>query len=115
MLSEPALAGMIVIDNRSLKVKTDEHIMSFLETFANHAGMALQNAYLFDNLSRESMLRTATLKNLPVGVIVLDPSGEIYEFNYAMCQISNLSGIALLASIIRMFVLLITLTHIMTR
>lgn len=85
------LAGMIVIDNRSLKVKSDEHIMSFLETFANHAGMALQNAYLFDNLSRESMLKTATLKNLPVGVIVLDPSGEIHEFNYAMCQISNLT------------------------
>lgn len=85
------LAGMIVIDNRSSKVKADENIMSFLETFANHAGMALQNAYLVENLSKESILRTATLKNLPVGVIVLGIKGEIREFNYAMSQISGLS------------------------
>ena len=85
------LVGMLVLDNRNARLKADEHLLSFLETFANQAGMALHNAFLVDDLSKESILRTETLKNLPVGVIVLDPSGEIREFNYAMCQISGLS------------------------
>ncbi|MBU1023717.1 PAS domain S-box protein [bacterium] len=87
------LVGMLVLDNRNARLKADEQLISFLETFANQAGMALHNAFLVEDLSKESILRTETLKNLPVGVIVLDPKGEIREFNYAMCQISGLSEV----------------------
>jgi PAS domain S-box-containing protein len=83
------LVGIIVLDNRNAKLKINESNVKFLETFANQAGMALQNAFLVDDLSKESTLRTETLRNLPVGVIVLDSDGRIREFNDAMCQISG--------------------------
>lgn len=79
--------GMIVIDNRVAKNKVDEKNIAFLETFANQSGLALQSAFLVEDLSKESTLRTETLKNLPVGVMVLNTDGQIREFNDAMSQI----------------------------
>ena len=92
------LVGMIVIDNRTAKVKVDEKNVAFLETFANQAGLALQSAFLVEDLSKESTLRTETLKNLPVGVIVLKPNGRIHEFNDAMAQITGIEETKALGS-----------------
>jgi two-component system NtrC family sensor kinase len=84
------LVGLMVLDNRNARVKADESSIPFFETFANQAGMALQNAFLVEDLSKEATLRTETLTNLPVGIIVLDTLGKIREFNQAMEQISQI-------------------------
>lgn len=86
------LVGLMVLDNRNAKIKADENTIPFFETYANQSGMALQNAFLVEDLSKEASLRTETLTNLPVGIIVLDSLGNIREFNQAMEQISQISA-----------------------
>jgi PAS domain S-box-containing protein len=75
------IVGMLVIDNRNPNHKVDEENLAFLETFANQAGMAVHNAMLVEDLSREITFRERTFKSLPNGVMVLDEKGLIQSLN----------------------------------
>ncbi len=81
------LVGLLVIDNRNPKHRVDESNLAFLETFANQAGMALHNAMLVEDLSREVTFRERTFKSLPNGVMVLDERGLIQSLNPSLLDI----------------------------
>jgi PAS domain S-box-containing protein len=81
------LIGLLVIDNRNPKHRVDESNLAFLETFANQAGMALHNAMLVEDLSREVTFRERTFKSLPNGVMVLDERGLIQSLNPSLLEI----------------------------
>jgi len=81
------LVGLLVVDNRNPKHRVDESNLAFLETFANQAGMALHNAMLVEDLSREVTFRERTFKSLPNGVMVLDERGLIQSLNPSLLEI----------------------------
>ncbi len=84
------LVGLLVVDNRNPKQRVDEKNIAFLETFANQAGMALHNAMLVEDLSREVTFRERTFKSLPNGVLVLDERGLIQSINPSLLEILSL-------------------------
>lgn len=45
------ISGVIYVDNRSIPEKFNQSMLSLLDAFANQAGIALQNASLFEDLS----------------------------------------------------------------
>jgi len=81
------LVGLLVVDNRNPKHRVDESNLAFMETFANQAGMALHNAMLVEDLSREVTFRERTFKSLPNGVMVLDERGLIQSLNPSLLEI----------------------------
>jgi PAS domain S-box-containing protein len=81
------LVGLLVIDNRNPHHRVDSENLAFLETFANQAGMALHNAMLVEDLSREVTFRERTFKSLPNGVMVLDEKGIIQSLNPSLLLI----------------------------
>jgi hypothetical protein len=81
-----------VVDNRNPHHRVDESNLAFLETFANQAGMALHNASLVENLSREVTFRERTFKSLPNGVMVLDERGLIVSINPSLLDILQLTN-----------------------
>ncbi len=85
------LMGLLVVDNRSQQHRVDESNLAFLETFANQAGMALHNASLVEDLSREVIFRERTFKSLPNGVMVLDERGLIQSLNPSLLDILLMS------------------------
>jgi len=85
------LVGLLVIDNRNPKHRVDESNLAFLETFANQAGMALHNAMLVDDLSREVTFRERTFKSMPNGVMVLDERGLIQSLNPSLLEILEMT------------------------
>jgi len=81
------LVGLLVVDNRNPKHRVDEKSLAFIETFANQAGMALHNAMLVQDLSREVTFREGTFKSLPNGVMVLDERGLVQSLNPSLLDI----------------------------
>lgn len=86
------LVGLLVIDNRNPHHRVDEENLAFLETFANQAGMALHNAMLVEDLSREVTFRERTFKSLPNGVMVLDERGLIQSLNPSLLSILGIQN-----------------------
>jgi len=85
------IVGLVVIDNRNPKHRVDESNLAFLETFANQGGMALHNAMLVEDLSREVTFRERTFKSLPNGVMVLDERGLIQSLNPSLLDILEMT------------------------
>ncbi|HEX9744944.1 MAG TPA: ATP-binding protein, partial [bacterium] len=86
------VVGLLVVDNRSSRNKVNEENLAFLETFANQAGMALHNASLVEDLSREVTFRERTFKSLPNGVMVLDEKGMIKSLNPSLLHILGMTN-----------------------
>ncbi|HDS30814.1 MAG TPA: sensor histidine kinase, partial [Firmicutes bacterium] len=86
------IVGLLIVDNRNPQHKVDESNLAFLETFANQAGMALHNASLVEDLSREVTFRERTFKSLPNGVMVLDERGLIRSINPSLLDILQISN-----------------------
>ncbi len=84
------LVGLLIVDNRNPRHRVDESNLAFLETFTNQAGMALHNAMLVEDLSREITFRERTFKSLPNGVMVLDERGLIQSLNPSLLEILNM-------------------------
>ncbi len=82
------LTGVIYVDNRIHAGIFSEAERELLTAFANHAGVALENARLFDSV-RRTLAEVTELKNLMGNVLASIASGVITADNNHRILLSN--------------------------
>jgi PAS domain S-box-containing protein len=90
ILSKGTVIGVVVADNKLSGRPFHEDTINLLETFANQAGLAIENAQLYEDRDQRyhEMNRLATqtdniLRSIAAAVVVVDQSGMVTRWNNA--------------------------------
>ena len=90
IVSKGNCIGVIVADNKTSGATVTEANIALLSTFAGQAGLAIENAQLYDDRDQRyrEMNRLATqtdniLRSIASSVLVVDASGQIVRWNKA--------------------------------
>ncbi|MCP4544542.1 MAG: GAF domain-containing protein [Chloroflexi bacterium] len=83
MIAGERLLGVIIIQHYTTPNIYDESHRVLLETIASQAAIAMQNAYLFEDIQREKQYSDALVVNSPTAIVVGDAELEILSWNPA--------------------------------
>ena len=98
ILAKDQCIGVIVADNQTSGYEIQEDNITLLTTFAGQAGLAIENAQLYEDrdLRYHEMNRLATqtdniLRSIASGVFVVDASGTVTRWNKAAEEMWGIS------------------------
>lgn len=83
--------GVLGVDNRHKRVSFKQNDISLLNTMAEFAVIAIQNANLFTDSENEQNKLNAIIRNIEDGVLVLDQDNRLLLINNVAERILNLS------------------------
>ena len=83
MMVQGNLVGVMEVINRQDGAPFTENDAQLLETFASQAGIAIENARLFESVRQEKEKVSSILREMAEGVVLLEPSGLIAVANPA--------------------------------
>lgn len=81
------MIGVVYLDNSSKANIFLQSDLYLFELFADQAALAIQNAQLYTELFNLQRFQEAVLDKTPVGIIVVDESGQVRSFNIAALRV----------------------------
>jgi len=83
MLAGDRVLGVIIVQHYTTPHIYDESHQVLLETIASQAAIAIQNAYLFEEIQREKQYSESLILNSPIAIVVEDSDHKIVTWNPA--------------------------------
>jgi PAS domain S-box-containing protein len=87
---ERLVGAIYVFRQQGLRFSSDER--QVLESFADQAAIAVNNAQLYQEIAREKRRLDAIIEASADGVLILDPAHRITVFNRALARMTGLSA-----------------------
>jgi len=88
---ERGIIGVLGVTNRRADRPFGEHEVQILSALADYAGVALENARLYESAETERRKLEAVLRDAGEGIIVLDAEKRLLLCNPAACEALSLS------------------------
>jgi len=83
MLAGDRVLGVIIVQHYTTPNVYDKSHQVLLETIASQAAIAIQNAYLFEEIQREKQYSESLILNSPIAIVVEDSDHKIVTWNPA--------------------------------
>jgi PAS domain S-box-containing protein len=92
LLRKGELLGIINLQRRKEELKFTKRDIELLSIFAAHAGIAIENAYLFEDLQQEKEKLEVIFEDMDDGAIIVDSDLNITMINRSAEQLLNIAS-----------------------
>lgn len=81
------LIGWMFLGQRATGVPFEEDALEELLVMAEHCGVMLDNALLYEEVDIQRTLASTVLESLPTGIVTINPEGLVTWINRAACEV----------------------------